>query len=36
MTMKTLNYEKGQVIFRQGEFSDTMYDIVSGKVGLLD
>ena len=34
MTMKTLKYEKGQVIFRQGEFSDTMYDIVSGKVGV--
>ena len=34
MTMKTLKYEKGQVIFRQGEFARTMYDIVSGKVGV--
>ena len=32
--MKTLKYEKDQVIFRQGEFARTMYDIVSGKVGV--
>lgn len=32
--MKTLTYHQSQVIFRQGDVSFTMYDIVKGKVGI--
>ena len=28
------SYERGQFIFKQGEFSDCMYDILSGRVGV--
>ena len=32
--MNTLVFKKGDVIFRQGEFSSVMYDIEKGKVGV--
>ena len=32
--MNTLSFHKGDVIFRQGEFSSVMYDIEKGKVGV--
>ena len=32
--MNTLVFKKGDVIFRQGDFSSVMYDIAEGKVGV--
>ena len=32
--MNTLVFKKGDVIFRQGDFSSVMYDIAKGKVGV--
>ncbi|MCR5089577.1 MAG: cyclic nucleotide-binding domain-containing protein [Oscillospiraceae bacterium] len=32
--MKQLSFNKDQVIFEQGTFSRTMFDIISGKVGV--
>lgn len=32
--MNSLTFSCGQIIFKQGEFADVMYDIVSGKVGV--
>lgn len=32
--MDTKRYKKGEIIFRQGDESHCMYDIVSGKVGI--
>ena len=32
--MKTLTYNRGQVIFRQGDVAFTMYDITKGRVGI--
>ena len=32
--MKTLTFAPGDVIFSQGEFAVSMYDIISGKVGV--
>ena len=32
--MNTLVFKKGDVIFRQGDFSSVMYDIEKGKVGV--
>ena len=32
--MNTLSFDHGQVIFKQGDFSSTMFDILSGKVGI--
>lgn len=32
--MNTLVFKKGDVIFRQGDFSSLMYDIAKGKVGV--
>ena len=32
--MNTLSFHKGDVIFRQGDFSSVMYDIAKGKVGV--
>ena len=32
--MNTLTFCKGQVIFKQGDFSATMFDIIKGKVGV--
>ena len=32
--MKTLKFAPNQVIFRQGDFGKTMYDIESGRVGI--
>ena len=32
--MNTLSFHKGDVIFRQGDFSSVMYDIAEGKVGV--
>ena len=32
--MKTLVFKKGDVIFRQGDYSEVMYDIAKGKVGI--
>ncbi len=32
--MNRLTFDKNQVVFEQGSFSKTMYDIVSGKVGI--
>lgn len=32
--MKTLTLDRGQVIFRQGEYPHSMYDIVKGCVGI--
>ena len=32
--MKTLVFKKGDVIFRQGDYSEVMYDIAKGKVGV--
>ena len=32
--MKTLSFSVGDVIFRQDDFSDVMYDIQSGSVGI--
>lgn len=32
--MRQLTFAKGDVIFRQGDFANVMYDIVNGKVGI--
>ena len=32
--MNTLIFKKGDVIFRQGDYSEVMYDITKGKVGV--
>ena len=32
--MITKNYDRGQIIFKQGDYSDCMYDILEGKVGV--
>ena len=32
--MKTLTFAPGEVIFWQGDFSNSMFDIISGKVGI--
>ncbi len=32
--MKEITFGKGQLIFRQGDYADVMYDIISGKVGI--
>ena len=32
--MKTKQYQKGEVIFRQGDYARTMYDVLSGSVGI--
>ena len=32
--MITKNYASGQIIFKQGDYSDCMYDILSGSVGI--
>ena len=32
--MITKTYQKGQIIFNQGDYSDCMYDILRGKVGV--
>ena len=32
--MRQLTIAKGDIIFRQGDFANVMYDIVSGKVGI--
>ena len=32
--MKTEKYKKGQIIFREGDPGDCMYDIIAGKVGI--
>ena len=32
--MNTLVFKKGDVIFRQGDYSEVMYDITKGKVGV--
>ena len=32
--MKEITFNKDQVIFRQGEFGSTMYDVVSGEIGI--
>ena len=32
--MRQLTFAKGDIIFRQGDFANVMYDIVSGKVGI--
>ena len=32
--MNTLVFKKGDVIFRQGDYSEAMYDIAKGKVGV--
>ena len=32
--MNTLVFKKGDVIFRQGDYSEVMYDIAKGKVGI--
>ena len=34
MNMETKTLKKGEVIFRQGEISDCMYDILWGQVGI--
>lgn len=34
--MFTKSFECGQVIFKQGDFSDSMYDILCGRVGVYD
>ncbi len=33
--MNNIAFKQGEVIFRQGEFAATMYDILSGKVGIV-
>ena len=32
--MRQLTFAKGDIIFRQGDFANVMYDIVNGKVGI--
>jgi CRP-like cAMP-binding protein len=32
--MKNITFKKGEVIFREGEIGNVMYDILSGKVGV--
>ena len=32
--MNTKNYKKGEIIFRQGDAAETMYDILWGSVGI--
>lgn len=32
--MKTLTFDRDQIIFKEGSFGETMYDIVSGRVGV--
>ena len=32
--MNTLTFNQNQIIFKQGDFESTMYDVVSGKVGI--
>ena len=32
--MKTLTFKKDEVIFKQGDFAHSMFDIVSGSVGV--
>ena len=32
--MKTINFDCGQVVFRQGAESDCMYDILKGRIGV--
>ena len=32
--METKTFKKGEVIFKQGDLSDCMYDILWGKVGI--
>lgn len=32
--MNTLSFKKGDVIFRQGDYSEVMFDIAKGKVGV--
>ncbi len=34
LVMLTKCFERGQIIFSQGDFSDCMYDILSGRVGI--
>lgn len=33
--MNNKSFKQGEIIFRQGEFAATMYDIVNGKVGIV-
>ena len=32
--MKNMTFNCNDVIFKQGDFAETMYDVVSGKVGV--
>ena len=32
--MKEITYSKDQVIFRQGDYAQNMFDIISGKIGI--
>ncbi len=32
--MSALNFKKGEIVFKQGEYAECMYDIVSGSVGV--
>ena len=35
MNTATKNYQKGELIFKQGEYASCMYDICQGKVGII-
>ena len=32
--MNTMSFDRGQVVFRQGDYSDCMYDILGGRIGV--
>ena len=32
--MNTMNFDRGQVVFKQGDYSDCMYDILQGRIGV--
>lgn len=34
--MITKRFDRGQIVFKQGDYSDCMYDILSGRIGVCD
>ena len=34
--MNTISFDRDQVVFKQGDYSDCMYDIIQGKIGVFD
>jgi CRP-like cAMP-binding protein len=34
--MITKSFDKGQIVFKKGDYSECMYDILSGKIGVYD